>query len=37
MADKVEAGVATNLYFDRNLDTNAAKLLPGEYYVTGDR
>lgn len=37
MADKVEAGVATNLYFDRNLDTNAAKLLPGEYYVTGDK
>lgn len=37
MADKVEAGIATNLYFDRNLDTNAAKLLPGEYYVTGDK
>jgi len=37
MADMVEEGVATNLYFDRNLDTNAAKLLPGEYYVTGDK
>ncbi len=37
MADKGEEGVATNLYFDRNLETNAAKLLPGEYYVTGDK
>jgi len=26
--------VATNLYFDRNFDTNAAKIGPGEYYFT---
>jgi chemotaxis protein CheD len=27
-------GLATNLYHDRNFDTQAAKILPGEYYVT---
>ena len=27
--------VATNLYFDRTHDTEAVKILPGEYYVTG--
>ena len=37
MPDTAEEGVATNLYFDRNFETNAAKLLPGEYYVTGDK
>jgi chemotaxis protein CheD len=26
--------VATNVYHDRNFDCDAAKLLPGEYYVT---
>jgi len=26
---------ATNLYFDRNFDRDAAKILPGEYYYTG--
>jgi len=26
--------LAPNLYFDRNLDIDAAKILPGEYYVT---
>lgn len=26
--------LATNLYFDRTFDCNAAKILPGEYYVT---
>jgi chemotaxis protein CheD len=31
--DYVE-GFATNLYHDRNFDTHAAKILPGEYYVT---
>lgn len=28
-------GFATNLYHDRNFDSQAAKILPGEYYVTG--
>lgn len=36
MSETLE-GVATNLYFDRNFDINAAKLLPGEYYVTGEK
>lgn len=27
-------GMAANLYFDRNFDCNAAKILPGEFYVT---
>ncbi len=27
--------LAPNLYFDRNFNTEAAKILPGEYYVTG--
>ena len=27
-------GFATNLYHDRNFDSPAAKILPGEYYVT---
>lgn len=27
-------GLATNIYHDRNFDTQAAKILPGEYYVT---
>lgn len=27
-------GFATNLYFDRNFETQAAKILPGEYYVS---
>lgn len=26
--------LATNLYFDRHFETQAAKVLPGEYYVT---
>ncbi len=26
--------LATNLYFDRHFDSQAAKVLPGEYYVT---
>lgn len=37
IADAAGEGVATNLYYDRNFETNAAKLLPGEYYVTGDK
>ncbi|MFC5303352.1 chemoreceptor glutamine deamidase CheD [Azospira restricta] len=28
-------GFASNIYHDRNFDTAAAKILPGEYYVTG--
>lgn len=33
MADSPAA--APNLYFDRHLNREAAKILPGEYYVTG--
>lgn len=29
-------GVATNLYHDSDFDIDAAKLLPGEYYATGE-
>jgi chemotaxis protein CheD len=35
MVDDYHEALATNLYFDRNFNTDAAKLLPGEYYVTG--
>lgn len=36
MADKnYEEIVSPNLYFDRNFDIEAVKILPGEYYVTG--
>ncbi len=30
-----EEVLAPNHYFDRNFDIDAAKILPGEYYVTG--
>lgn len=30
-----EEVLAPNHYFDRNFNTDAAKILPGEYYVTG--
>jgi chemotaxis protein CheD len=30
-----EEQLAGNLYFDRRFDTRAAKILPGEYYVSG--
>lgn len=30
-------GVATNIYYDSHFRINAAKLLPGEYYVTGEK
>lgn len=30
-----EEVLAPNQYFDRNFDIDAAKILPGEYYVTG--
>jgi len=35
MADSYEEQLAPNLYFDRNFNLDAAKILPGEYYVTG--
>jgi chemotaxis protein CheD len=34
MADGYEEALATNLYYDRNFERDAAKVLPGEYYVT---
>ena len=34
MADDYHPALATYLYHDRNFDADAAKLLPGEYYVT---
>ena len=34
MADQFDEALATNLYFDRNFNINAAKVLPGEYYLT---
>ena len=35
MADNYEEQLATNLYYDRSAKLDAAKILPGEYYVTG--
>lgn len=35
MNPAIEEQLATNLYYDRNFDCQAAKLLPGEYYYTG--
>jgi len=35
VADDYHEALATNLYFDRNFNAEAAKLLPGEYFVTG--
>jgi chemotaxis protein CheD len=34
MPDDYHEALATNLYFDRNFNSNAAKVLPGEYYVS---
>lgn len=34
MAEIIDEQVATNLYFDKNFNHQAVKLLPGEYYVT---
>lgn len=31
-----EEHLATNFYYDRNFDLRAAKVLPGEYYVTDE-
>ncbi len=35
MSEGYEEALATTLYYDRSFDTQAAKVLPGEYYVTG--
>lgn len=34
MAGIIDEHVATNLYFDKSFNSQAVKLLPGEYYVT---
>lgn len=34
MSDRAEATSSPNLYFDSGFDIEAAKILPGEYYVT---
>jgi len=34
MADSSESTFSPNLYFDSSFDLEAAKILPGEYYVT---
>ncbi|MBS0424949.1 MAG: chemoreceptor glutamine deamidase CheD [Proteobacteria bacterium] len=34
MTEIIDDQVATNLYFDKNFNSQAVKLLPGEYYVT---
>jgi len=35
MSNSADEHLATNLYYDRNFNLDAAKVLPGEYYVTG--
>jgi chemotaxis protein CheD len=35
MSQVLEEHFATNLYYDRTFDRDAAKILPGEYYFTG--
>ncbi|MBT9568814.1 MAG: chemoreceptor glutamine deamidase CheD [Thiobacillus sp.] len=34
MRHEIEEHMATNFYFDRSFDCEAAKILPGEYYYT---
>lgn len=34
MAEIIDEQMATNIYFDKNFNHQAVKLLPGEYYVT---
>lgn len=34
MRDGIEEQFATNVYYDRTFDCDAAKILPGEYYYT---
>ena len=35
MSQLSEEHFATNVYYDRTFDCDAAKILPGEYYCTG--
>lgn len=35
MSSLLQEQFATNVYFDRTFDCDAAKILPGEYYFTG--
>lgn len=35
MSSAIEEQFATNVYYDRTFDCEAAKILPGEYYFTG--
>ena len=35
MAMEPKEQFATNVYYDRTFDCDAAKILPGEYYYTG--
>lgn len=35
MSKELEEQFATNVYYDRTFDCDAAKILPGEYYFTG--
>lgn len=35
MSHAFDENLASNLYFDRHFETDAAKILPGEYFVTG--
>ena len=35
MSDASKEHFATNVYYDRTFDRDAAKILPGEYYYTG--
>lgn len=34
MSSSIDKHFATNIYYDRSFDTDAAKILPGEYYYT---
>lgn len=34
MSHAIQEQFATNIYYDRNFDCDAAKILPGEYYYT---
>ncbi|MFC3109625.1 chemoreceptor glutamine deamidase CheD [Undibacterium arcticum] len=36
MSQTIQGQFATNVYFDRTFDCDAAKILPGEYYYTGE-
>ena len=36
MAHAYDENLATNRYYDRHFGLDAAKILPGEYYVSGE-